>query len=130
MEKMGFNKRWINLIAGCIQSVSYSIMVNGQPHNLITPSRELRQGDPLSPYLFLLVTEELHALFKEALESGDIWGVSLCPARPRVSHLLFTDDSLVFLAIVAESVKIQSILYKYEQASGQSINSGKTNLLF
>ena len=106
-------------------------MINSQPHGFITPTRGLRQGDPLLPYLFLFVTEGLHALFEEAKESGEIRGVSLCSAGPRISHLLFIDDCLVFCrAIVSESVKIQSILYKYEQALGQSINRGKTNLFF
>lgn len=75
--------------------------------------------------------EGLHALLEDAKESGVIRGVSLCQASPRVSHLLLADDCLVFCkAIVSKSVKIQSVLYKYEQASGQSINRGKTNLFF
>ena len=77
MEKMGFNCKWINLIAMCIRSVTYSIMLNGQPHGLITPIRGLRQDDPLSLYLFLLVTEGLHALFEEVKENGETGGVSL-----------------------------------------------------
>lgn len=106
-------------------------MLNGQPHGLISLTRGLHQGDPLSPYLFLLVTEGLHALFSKAGEKGDISGVSLCPAGPRISHLLFADDSLVFYrAFVPACVKLQSILYNYEQASGQSINRGKTNIFF
>ena len=68
MEKMGFNRKWIDLIAVCIRLVTYSIIINGQPHGFITPSRGLRQGNPLSPYLFLLVTKGLHALFEEAKE--------------------------------------------------------------
>ena len=131
MEKMGFNRKWIKLIVVCIRSVTYSIMINGQPHGFFTPTRGLRQGDPLLPYLFLLVTEGLHALFEEVKESGVIKGVSLCPAGRQVSHLLFADGCLVFCrAIVSESVKIQSILYKCEQALGQSINRCKTNLFF
>ena len=106
-------------------------MINDQPYDLITPTKGLRQGDPLSPYLFFLVTEGLHALFEAVKESGDIRGVSSCPAGPRVSHILFADDSLVFCrATILESVKIQSIFYNYEQASGQSINRGKINLFF
>ena len=128
---MGFNSKWIQLIFACIRSVSYSIMLNSQPHDLISLIRGLYQGDPLSPYLFLLVTEGLHALFRKAEGKGDISGVSLCPAGPQISHLLFADDNLVFCrASVFECIKIQSILYSYEQVSGQSINRGKANIFF
>lgn len=107
MQKMGFDLKWIQLISACIQSVSFSIMLNGPPHGLISSTRGLREGDPLSPYLFLLMTEGLHALFTRAKEKGDISGVSLCPAGPRISHLLFADDSLVFCrAFVSECVKL------------------------
>lgn len=77
MEKMGFNQRWINLIVACTRSITYSVLLNGQPDGSITPTRGLRQGDPLSPYLLLVVTEGLHSLFKRAEENGDIKGVSL-----------------------------------------------------
>lgn len=94
-------------------------MLNSQPHGFISPTRGLCQGDPLSPYLFLLVIKGLHALFQKGEEDGDIRGVSLCPAGPQISHLLFADDSLVFCrATISECVKIQTILYCYEQASG------------
>ena len=96
MVKMGFCKKWVDLVSACIRSVTYSILLNGQPHGLITPSLGLRQGDPLSPYLFLLVTKGLHALLKKAEENENIKGISLCAVGPRVSHLLFADDSLVF----------------------------------
>ena len=66
MEKMGFNPRWISLTMMCISSVSYSILINGEPHGLIKPSRGLRQGDPLSPYLFLLCVEGLYHMIKQA----------------------------------------------------------------
>lgn len=96
MVKLGFSQQFILLIFMCIRSVTYSIMLNGQPHGLITPRRGFRQGDPLSQYLFLLVTKDLHALLKKAKSDGEIRGVSLCVAGPYVSHLLFADGSLVF----------------------------------
>ena len=131
MIKMGFCNKWVDLVSACIRSVTYSILLNGQPYGLITPSCGLRQDDPLSPYLFLLVTEGLHALFKKAEENENIMGVSLCAASPQVFHLLFADDSLVFCrATIAECVQIQSLLFIYEQASGQSINRGKTSIFF
>ena len=66
MAKMGFASRWIELIMSCVRTVSYSIVLNGKQCGSIVPSRELRQGDPLSPYLFLLCAEGLISLFKQA----------------------------------------------------------------
>jgi len=59
MEKMGFNPRWVNWIMQCITSVSYRVVINGEPKGRIRPLRGIRQGDPISPYLFILCTEAL-----------------------------------------------------------------------
>ena len=96
MRRMGFDDRWVALIMECISSVSYSILINGEPTRVIHPSRGIRQGDPLSPYLFLLCTEGLHSLLHQAETSGQIRGVSICRNGPRLTHLFFADDSLVF----------------------------------
>lgn len=66
MAKMGFDERWIRLIMGCLNSVSFSVMVNGHDLRSFKPGRGLRQGDPLSPYLFLLCTEGFSCLLQEA----------------------------------------------------------------
>ena len=68
MKKMGFVVKWIRLIMLCVTSISYSILVNGEPKRMIIPSRGIRQGDPLSPFVFLLCTEGLHGLISKAPE--------------------------------------------------------------
>lgn len=70
MEKLGFAKRWIHLIMQCVTSVTYAIKINGVPNGNIIPSRGIRQGDPLSPYLFLLCVEGLSALIKARVNNG------------------------------------------------------------
>ncbi|KAM1951519.1 hypothetical protein ACFX15_006123 [Malus domestica] len=89
MEKMGFNSRWRNLIMGCISTVNFSILLNGQPGSKFTPSRGLRQGDPLSPYLFLLVSEVLSLLIQRESDGGRIEGIQMDRAGPMISHIFF-----------------------------------------
>jgi hypothetical protein len=93
---MGFSKRWINLIMKCICSVTYSIVVNGNDVGNIKPSRGIRQGDPLSPYLFLLCTEALSSMLNRVESSRVITRVPTSKNGPRLSHLFFADDSLLF----------------------------------
>ena len=64
MERMGFQRRWINLISACISTVTYSILVNGESKGNITLTRGIRQGDLISPYLFLLCLEGLTGLIR------------------------------------------------------------------
>ena len=96
MRKMGFCEQWIGLIMACVQSMTYSILVNGEPHGLIHPTRGIRQGDPLSSFLFLLCTEGLNGLIQQAAIRGYIKGFSLCQRGPKLTHLLFANDSLIF----------------------------------
>ena len=63
---MGFTERWIQLMMMGVKTVSYSILVNGEPKGMIKPTRGIRQGDPLSPFLFLLCTKGLHGLISQA----------------------------------------------------------------
>ena len=93
-------------------------MVNGEPHGMIHPSRGPRQGDPLSPYLFLLCAEGFHALIQQVENSGRLQGVSLCREGPKVFDLFFVDDSLLFChANDSECHTVLDILATYEQVS-------------
>ena len=78
MRKMGFNERWINLVMVCVKSVTYSILMNGEPCGMIQPTRWIMYGDPFSPFLFLLCTEGLNSLVKKVDMEGNIHSFSLC----------------------------------------------------
>ena len=69
MLKLGLDHRWVNLAMETVTTTSYSILINGEPKGFITPSRGIKQGDPLSPYLYLLCVEGLSALLRKAEES-------------------------------------------------------------
>ena len=98
----------------------YAFLINGKPCGNLTPARGLRQGDPLSPYLFLLCAEVFSALLDSRAARNQLQGITVCEGAPVVHHLLFADDSLVFgKASVEECVSIQSVLIDYEKASGQ-----------
>ncbi|GAU45877.1 hypothetical protein TSUD_401030, partial [Trifolium subterraneum] len=97
----------------------------------IHPGRGLRQGDPLSPYLFILVAEGLTSLINKAVAQGDLHGVKICRGAPMVSHLLFADDCFLFCrANLSESQKLMEVLKTYENASGQEINLSKSEVFF
>ena len=131
MEKLGFCEKWVSLVLDCISTVSYSILVNSEPKGDIRPSRGLRQGDPLSPYLFLLCSEGLNRMLQKAATDDDIRGFSLCKRGPKISHLLFADDSLLFCRVSLSDLQvIQNILSLYEKASGQKLNREKTTIFF
>jgi hypothetical protein len=87
MRKIGFTDPWIALIMKCVASISYSMMVNGTPYGTITPTRGLRQRNPLSRYLFLLCAEGLSSLLANAENVGGISRVPISTRRPKISHL-------------------------------------------
>ena len=94
-------------------------------------TRELCQGDPLSPYMFLLCAIGLQGLLHKAEFDGAIRGVSICHNGPRVSPLFFANGSVIFYrAKQTECQVILDILATYERGSGQKINKDKTNLFF
>ena len=111
MTKMGFDNKWIKLIMSCINSVSYYVLINGMAHECITPTRGLRQGDPLSPYMFLLCIEGLMALIVEVERRRKILGISICRGSPTITHILFADDSVIYCkATEQESRELCEIL--------------------
>jgi hypothetical protein len=96
MRHLGFAEQWINLVMMCVRIANYAILLNGNPVERFYPTRGIRQGDPISPYLFLLCTEALSNLMTRAEERGLIVGVPTSKRGPWITHLFFADDSLLF----------------------------------
>ena len=123
MRKLGFHEKLIRLVMSCVSSVTYVVRVNGVPYGQISPARGLHQGDPLSPYLFIIVAEGLSALLHKAIREKKLKGVTASVRGPRISNLFFADDSLIFgRATTMECTEIQRILKVYETSSGQQLN--------
>jgi hypothetical protein len=114
-----------------VSSVSFSILFNGECLEKFNPSRGIRQGDPISPYLFLLAAEGLSCLLKARIQSSSLKGITVVPSAPEVSHLLFADDSLLFFKANKENaMEILDVLSVYCRASGQQINVDKSSIHF
>lgn len=92
--KLGFAEKWVKLLMFFISSVSYQVLINSVPKGRIKPSRGIRQGDPFSPFLFILCIEALISLLNGAKAEKRNTGLRIARASPSVSHLFFADDSL------------------------------------
>lgn len=131
MLKMGFANTWVNLIMNCFMSTTYSFKVNNEITGRVIPSRGLRQGDPLSPFLFVLVSQGLSSAFNAYASDNKIYGIRKARESPMITHLFFADDSLIFFKATKENVlAVKECLNKYERASGQLINFDKSVVTF
>ena len=121
MNHLGVDERLVKIIMSCLSSVSYSVLLDGQPVGNIKPSRGLRQGDPLSPYLFLLCALGLQSLIQKAEVNKEIKGVYICRNGPRVSHLFFVDDNVLFCRATKAECQRILILAVYQKCLGQKL---------
>ncbi|KAM2624892.1 hypothetical protein TB1_031827 [Malus domestica] len=131
MSSLGFAPLFCSWIKECISSVSFSVLINGSPTGYFRPNRGLRQGDPLSSFLFLLCTEGFSMLIRRSLERGVLHGFKISPTGVPLTHLFFADDSVVFgNAYVEEAESIVEVLKTYARGSGQEINLAKSSVFF
>ncbi|KAG9449628.1 hypothetical protein H6P81_009593 [Aristolochia fimbriata] len=129
MVRMGFPTKWRTWIQGCISSPKFSILINGTPKGYFTSSRGLRQGDPISPLLFNMVSEVLCVLLYKCQEEESFSGFNI-RNQLKVPILQFADDTLILCDGVGERmIDVKAILYIFEMISGQKINWEKSGVM-
>ncbi|KAL9667077.1 hypothetical protein QQ045_001424 [Rhodiola kirilowii] len=128
---MGYPEEWISMVMICIKTVSYAVRVNDFVTEEVKPGRGIRQGDPLSPFLFLICSEWLNLKIMEYQRRRKLNGVKICGGAPEITHMLFTDDSIFFLCANMKNAKnLKKILKEYELLSGQKVNLSKSEIYF
>ncbi|GJR04155.1 putative RNA-directed DNA polymerase, eukaryota, reverse transcriptase zinc-binding domain protein [Tanacetum coccineum] len=129
MQQMGFSHNWRKWIRGCLTSSFSSVIVNGSPTKEFDIQCGLRQGDPLSHFLFIIVVEALHITFLEAKAKGIFDGVKIGSNKVDVSNLQFADDALILGKWSLENARtLCCILRCFNLASGLKVNFSKSKL--
>lgn len=126
--KGNFLDHWIGWIRAYISYVSYSVLLNEKPKDVIQAVRGIRQGDPLSPFLFVLAMDYFSNIMEEAQNKNLIQGFTIPNKSIHISNLLFVDGIILFF--VADDTKIQNLFFvikAFEQASELNINMSKSN---
>ncbi|XP_015963081.1 uncharacterized protein LOC107487015 [Arachis duranensis] len=127
---MGFGQRWRNWMKECVSTATMSVLVNGSPSKPFKMERGLRQGDPLSPLLFVLVVDVLHRMLGEAVRNGRIAPLLVGRDHIELSHLQFADDTILFCPPETETImNYKRLLRCFELMSGLSINFDKSSLI-
>ena len=131
LYRFGFHEKFIMWIMQCVTKVSFSILINGGKTKSFIPSRGLRQGDPLSPYLFILSQEVLSRLIERSFASGAIHGVKMNTNGPAFTHVMYADDLMLFAKATTREVQVlDECLEKYCEWFVQLINREKSSLIF
>jgi hypothetical protein len=133
LRRCGFGERWCAWIKHCISSVCFSVLINGVPSGFFGSSRGVRQGDPLSPFLFVLVMEAFSRMLGAFISRGLISGFTVGSSelnRVNVSHLLFADDTLVFCGANESQIRhVGALLVCFEVIIGLKVNLSKSALV-
>jgi len=127
LERLGFNYKWVKWVKACMESATISVLVNGSPTEEFKPKRGFRQGDPLAPFLFLIVAEGLAGLVREAKRVGLFKGVEVGSQGAQVELSQFADDTIFFCEPSYHNVLVvKAILRSFEVVSGLRVNFHKS----
>ncbi|XP_016192158.1 uncharacterized protein LOC107633037 [Arachis ipaensis] len=127
---MGFGRRWREWVKECVGTASMSILVNGSPSKPFKMERGLRQGDPLSPFLFVLVVDVLHKMVEKAVRNRRIMPLLVGKDNIELSHLQFADDTILFCPPEEETIRNYARLLRcFEVMSGLTISFDKSSLI-
>ena len=133
LNRMGFGLKWKGWIKACVTSVRFSILVNGSLEGFFGSFRGLRQGDPLSPLLFLLIMEVLSRILKKTKENNLIQGFHVGAVNSvgvRISHLLFANDTILFCDASREQLlAIRLALSCFQAFTELKVNVGKSEIV-
>ena len=133
MMRMGFGPKWVRWIRWCISIARFSILINGVPKDFFPSLRGLRQGDTLSPYLFIKGMEVLNIMLRRAAAGGFISGCNFKNGNENILsiyHLLFADDTIIFCVAKKDQLLYLSwILLWFEASSSLKINLNKSELI-
>ena len=133
LERMGFGGRWRSWVKACVSTIRFSVLVNGSLAGFFVSSRGLRQGDPLSPLLFLLIIEVLSWILKKTEDGGLIQGFHVGPSSSagiRIAHLLFAIDTILFCDASREQLlSIRPILSCFQAFTSFKVNVGRSEIV-
>jgi hypothetical protein len=130
LRRFGFEGIWIDWMKACVFAGNLSVLVNGSPTSEINIQRGLKQGDPLAPFLFLLVAEGFAGLMRSAVEKNLFKGFIVGPDNVVVSHLQYADDTICVGEATTENLwTLKAILRGFELASGLKVNFWKSCLM-
>ncbi|KAL2240827.1 UNVERIFIED_CONTAM: hypothetical protein Sindi_0723900 [Sesamum indicum] len=130
MEMFGFPITFVKWIEECVTTPSFSVRLNGKPHGFFRGARGLRQGDPLSPYLFVLVMEVLHLGFLQLIDKEEIFSYHWKCEAARIFQLGFADDVILFCRADMDSLRIfKAGLDRFAEWSGLTLNMQKSHLI-
>ena len=133
LKKMGFREKWSSWIRTCISTMQFSVLVNGSSADFFGSSRGLRQGDPLSLLLFLVMMEVFSRMVKRMEGAGLISGFKANGRRGRgecISHLLFADDTILFCdAEVEQILHVRLLLLGFQAVTSLKVNVAKSEIV-